>query len=160
MNQPYCTDILPIPRAAIEKLVPFGTSWLMVDEVITLQADRIQTRKMLAQDDPFITGHFADGPRILPGVLLIEFVSQSAYLLGVLSASAEVGGDARPRLLARCNASFLSPAYAGDTLVAEVTQLECINDVTLYEASVSCGERLICRARVFGAPARTQEQPA
>ena len=132
----------------------------MVDEVITLQPERIQTRKILAHDDPFITGHFAEGPRILPGVLLIEFISQSAYLLGVLSGPDEVRGDARPRLLARCNASFISPAYAGDTLVAEVIQLDCINDVTLYEASVSCGDRLICRARVFGAAARPQEQPA
>nr|WP_315250255.1 hypothetical protein [uncultured Duganella sp.] len=160
MNQAYCASILPMPRTAIEKLVPFGTSWLMVDEVITLQADRIQTRKTLAHDDPFITGHFADGPRILPGVLLIEFISQSAYLLGVLSAAAKVGDDARPRMLARCNASFLSPAYAGDTLVAEVIQLECINDVTLCEASVSCGDRPICRARVFGVSARPQDQPA
>lgn len=147
-----------MPRQAIEKIVPFGAAWLMVDEIITLHPDRIQTRKILADDDPFIAGHFVDGPAILPGVLLIEFVSQSAYLLGVLSGPASAA--TRPRLLARCNASFLSPAHAGDILVAEVIQLDCINDVTMYEASVHCGERLICRAKVFGAAVRAQEQLA
>ncbi len=150
MNQPYYSAVFPIPRHAIAQLVPFGPAWLMVDEVSALMPNRIQTRKLLAADDPYIAGHFARGPTILPGVLLIEFVSQSAYLHGVLSAPAT--GAAEPRLLARCNASFLSPARAGEALTADVELLDCVNGVTMYEATVSCGSRTICRAKVFGAP--------
>jgi len=158
MNQLYSPAILPVTRDAIARIVPFGPAWLMVDEVTALAPDRIQTRKTLAEDDPYIAAHFARGPAILPGVLLIEFVSQSAYLLGVLSSPS--AGDAPPRLLARCSASFLAPARAGDTLVADLVLVECINGVAMHEALVSCGERTICRARVFGAPHASGEGPA
>ncbi len=155
MNKPYSLAVLPIPRHAIAQLVPFGPAWLMVDEVSALMPNRIQTRKLLAADDPYIAGHFAHGPKILPGVLLIEFISQSAYLHGVLSAPAP--GAAEPRLLARCNASFVSPARAGETLTADVELLDCVNAVTMYEATVSCGSRVVCRAKVFGAPSPAWE---
>ena len=155
MNLPYNPALLPLPREVIAQLAPFGPGWLMVDEVVEIHAGKITTRKLLADDDPFITSHFARGPHILPGVLLIELVSQSAYLLGVLSAPA--GGDPQPRLLARCSASFVSPARAGEVLIAEVELVDSHNNIAMYEAVVRCGERLVCRAKVFGAPDHSAE---
>ena len=139
-----------IKRAEIETMTSFAPSWLLVDEIASCRPPcYIRTLKQLDRADRFIAEHFPLGPMIFPGVLLIEFASQSAYLLEELSQRVPCPPEAR--LLARCTAQFLSPAYAGDLITAEVTLVESANGVSLHEGVVTCGERIICRTKIFGA---------
>jgi 3-hydroxymyristoyl/3-hydroxydecanoyl-(acyl carrier protein) dehydratase len=141
-----------LDRLKIQALVPFSPEWLLVDRVVECTPPAyIKTEKQIAELDPIVVGHFKDGPAIFPGVLLVEYVSQSAYLLGRLSDST-LTSVASPQLLARCSASFLSPARANDLLTAEVRLADSCGKVVVYEGVVSCGKRLICRASVFASP--------
>jgi 3-hydroxymyristoyl/3-hydroxydecanoyl-(acyl carrier protein) dehydratase len=142
-------DVIPLERQNVERMMPHAPSWVMVDRVIECCPPTfIRTQKKVDNLDPFVSGHFIDGPPLLPGALLIEYVSQSAYLLSRFNGPAQI--DAPPvRLLARCNASFLSPALGGDLLTADVYLVDCLRDVSVFEGTVCCGDRLVCRVKVF-----------
>lgn len=152
---------LPIEREDVLGLMPHAPGWVLVDRVVECRApDFIVTHRYVSETDPFVAGHFRGGPAVLPGVLLVEYVGQSAYLLGRLAA-ADLEGPPPVRLLARCSASFLSAVSAGDLLTAEVSLEDRVRDVAVYDGVVRCGSRLVCRAKVYGAspPEASPEDP-
>jgi len=141
-----------IGRDIISSMMPHGPAWLFIDRVVSWEASSvIRTQKLLDPADPLLRAHFKNGPFVFPGVLLVEIVGQSAYLLARLSEGA---GEATPpaHLLARCTAHFLSPARGGDLLAAEVRLVERVGGVTVHEGLVTCGDRNVCRVRLFGSP--------
>jgi 3-hydroxymyristoyl/3-hydroxydecanoyl-(acyl carrier protein) dehydratase len=149
-------DLIPMERQNIERLMPHAPSWVMIDRVIECCPPTfIRTQKQVDKLDPFVIGHFIEGPPLLPGALLIEYVSQSAYLLSCFQD--QVQNEAPPvRLLARCNASFLSPALGGDLLTADVYLLDCLRDVWVFEGTVFCDDRVVCRVKVFASSSSHQ----
>lgn len=138
------------------RLLPHASPWTFVDRVLACDPPRsIHTEKLVSRDDPFARAHFRGQPPVWPGVLLIEYVSQSAYLLA-RCGGAEQGPDEPVLLLGRCSASFVSPAVAGDLLQAKVTLLDRVGKVTVFEGRVSCGERVVCRVKLFASPPRSE----
>ncbi len=65
----------------ILKLLPHRFPMLLVDRVLEIDTDAISivAIKNVAHNEPFFTGHFPDMP-IMPGVLIIEAMAQSALL--------------------------------------------------------------------------------
>ena len=63
----------------ILKLLPHRFPMLLVDRVLEIDTDAISivAIKNVAHNEPFFTGHFPDMP-IMPGVLIIEAMAQSA----------------------------------------------------------------------------------
>ena len=142
----------PLNRADIESLMPIAPGWLLVERVIECRPpDYIRTCRRIEAGDAFVASHIHGGPMALPGALLIEFVNQSVHLLGLMSrtGSPEVPQSRPPT---RCSAQFLAPACVGELLVAEVTLDDSAKGIGLYEGIVKCGEQVVCRVRLFGAP--------
>jgi 3-hydroxymyristoyl/3-hydroxydecanoyl-(acyl carrier protein) dehydratase len=158
-------DETSLEREAIERMMPHAPSWVQVDRVVECRPpDFIRTQKFIACEDPAVLAHFRDGPALFPGALLIEHVSQSAYLLARLTGEQTTRASMPPavRVLARCSANFVSPAFAGDLLTTDVRLVEKVGRATMYEGIVSCGDRTVCRARIFGAqltPRPTTDSP-
>ena len=147
-------DEASLEREAIERMMPHAPSWVQVDRVIEYRPpDFIRTQKYVAWGDAAVAAHFPEGPAVFPGALLIEHVSQSAYLLAHLACAqtTRASNQATVRVLARCSASFLAPAFAGDLLTTEVRLVERVGSATMYDGVVSCGHRAVCRSRIFGA---------
>ena len=67
--------------ADILRLLPHRFPMLLVDRVLELDAEAITivTLKNVAHNEPFFTGHFPGQP-IMPGVLIVEAMAQSALL--------------------------------------------------------------------------------
>jgi 3-hydroxyacyl-[acyl-carrier-protein] dehydratase len=148
----------PLGRREIEQIVPYSADWLLVDRVLSCEPNLgIRVEKTISVFDPYVTGHFRNGPAIFPGVLLVEFVSQAAYLLGRISAR-ESPSSSRPKLLAKCSATFLSPARGGDILVAEIRLADTVKDFSVYEAEVSSSSAVVCRVSIFACPFRNELQ--
>ena len=144
----------PVEREHVETLMPHAPNWILVDRILECRPPSyIVTQKLVSEDDPFVVGHYRGGPAIFPGVLLVEYVSQSAYLLGRLAES-DLGRAAPVRVLARCSASFLSAAFANELLTAEVLLEDRVRDVAIFDGVVRCGSRVVCRVKVFGAVPR------
>lgn len=137
----------------IVSLVPYRSPWLLLDRVLAWGERHIVVQKAISGADPMMAAHLSDGPSIMPGVLFIELVGQAAMLLGVLTGSDAEQAEAAnlTDVLARCKGEFLSPAYIGEVITAEVTISDKIAGKTLYEGVVKAGERLVCKVSGIGA---------
>ena len=72
-------------RNAIEALIPHRAPFLWIDEILELEPGaHCVARKVVDSGEPFFSGHFP-GNAVVPGVLLIEAIAQTA---GVMLASA------------------------------------------------------------------------
>lgn len=96
--------------SAPEHLLPFPKPWILVDRVLhSDRAAHISTCKLISLSDYFLQGHFQDYS-VYPGVLLIEGIRQSVYLLLEPDRSVEQS----PIEFLDMQVRFLSPVTPGD----------------------------------------------
>lgn len=134
----------------IVRLVPYRSPWLLLDRVLGWDSRSITVQKSISGADPMMAAHLADGPSIMPGVLHIEMVGQATMLHGVLSSGGK-SGEEGAGVLGRCKGEFVSPAFIGETITAQVTVSDQIAGKTVYEGVVRAGDRLVCRVSGMGA---------
>ena len=66
----------PFGRETIESIIPHRPPFLLVDEVLELEAGRkVRGRFLVPEDGWWFQGHFPDRP-VMPGVLTIEAIAQ------------------------------------------------------------------------------------
>ena len=112
-------------RSEIETMIPHRAPFLWIDRVEELEPGvRCVAVKFVDPANPIFAGHFPAKP-ILPGVLLIEAVAQTA---GVMLGSAAPQGSDKPNpgvaLLGAVNRfKFLKPVTPGQELRIETKKL-------------------------------------
>jgi beta-hydroxyacyl-ACP dehydratase FabZ len=110
-----------ITAQEIQSLLPHRFPFLLVDRVISVDADKITAIKNVSLNEPFFPGHFPGMP-IMPGVLIIEAMAQAG---GILAARTS---DYDPEkqvimFMAIDKVKFRKPVTPGDQLVMEVVPL-------------------------------------
>jgi 3-hydroxyacyl-[acyl-carrier-protein] dehydratase len=110
-----------IERREIETMIPHRPPFLWIDRVEELEPGvRCVAVKFVDPANPIFAGHFPAKP-ILPGVLLIEAVAQTA---GVMLGSAAPQGSGDMALLAAVNRfKFFKPVTPGRELRIETKKL-------------------------------------
>ncbi len=114
-----------IERSGIETLIPHRPPFLWIDRVEELEPGvRCVAVKFVDPADPMFAGHFPAKP-ILPGVLLIEAVAQTAgVMLGSAAQQADANSTGAVALLAAVNRfKFLKPVTPGQELRVETKKL-------------------------------------
>jgi 3-hydroxyacyl-[acyl-carrier-protein] dehydratase len=112
-------------RSEIETMIPHRAPFLWIDRVEELEPGvRCVAVKFVDPANPIFAGHFPAKP-ILPGVLLIEAVAQTA---GVMLGSAAPQGSDKPNpgvaLLGAVNRfKFLKPVTPGQELRIETKKM-------------------------------------
>jgi 3-hydroxyacyl-[acyl-carrier-protein] dehydratase len=117
-------------RSEIERMIPHRAPFLWIDRVDELEPGvRCVAVKFVDPANPIFAGHFPAKP-ILPGVLLIEAVAQTA---GVMLGSAAAQSDDKPdagvagggvALLGAVNRfKFLKPVTPGQELRIETKKI-------------------------------------
>ena len=145
---------LPVGVEQIRQLLPHRYPFLLVDRVIEIvPGESVVTLKNVTINEPFFDGHFPGHP-VMPGVLIVEAMAQSAGLLTQISSRLK-GGSASPLFyLAKVdNARFNAPVVPGDQLRMEVKLKRLLRSMGLFEARTlvdgkevaSC--ELMCAAR-------------
>jgi 3-hydroxyacyl-[acyl-carrier-protein] dehydratase len=145
---------LPVTVEQIRQLLPHRYPFLLVDRVIEIVPEQsVVTLKNVTINEPFFNGHFPEHP-VMPGVLIVEAMAQSAGLLTQISARLK-GGSVSPLFyLAKVdNARFNAPVVPGDQLRMEVRLKRLLRSMGLFEARTlvdgkevaSC--ELMCAAR-------------
>ncbi|MCB1199844.1 MAG: 3-hydroxyacyl-ACP dehydratase FabZ [Leptospiraceae bacterium] len=112
---------LPVKINKIREILPHRYPFLMVDRVIELEENRIVAIKNVSVNEDFFNGHFPVAP-IMPGVLQVEALAQTAGLYGPLwdAEAAANSGDKIGVFSKVNNCTFESPVTPGDVLRLEV----------------------------------------
>lgn len=102
------------------KLLPHRYPFLLVDRVLEQDGDRVLTLKNVTINEPFFNGHFPGMP-IMPGVLILEALAQSAAILAL-----SIIGERRSlfMLTGIDKARLRRPVVPGDQLKMEVRLLK------------------------------------
>ncbi len=121
----------------IKKLLPHRYPFLLVDRVLEIEPRvSIKAIKNVTTNEEFFNGHFPDMP-IMPGVLQVEAMAQTAgIMMGYSADAAEL--SATHTLFARIdNLRFRKPVVPGDQLVLEAKLISQKGPVVKVEAKGS-----------------------
>ena len=134
----------------ILKLLPHRYPFLLVDRVLEITPRvSIKALKNVTMNEPFFQGHFPDFP-VMPGVLIIEALAQTAALLTFSETKAE---NAVYYFAGIDGARFKKPVLPGDQLVmtailerekAGIYKFQVkatVNDELAAEANITCAVR-------------------
>ncbi len=129
----------------IVEMIPHRYPFLMVDRVINVVPDHSATGvKNVTINEPFFQGHFPQRP-IMPGVLIIESMAQTAAVLVVET----LGESAEGKLvyfMSVDNARFRKPVMPGDQLLIHVRKERSRGNVWRFHAEAKVGDTLMAEA--------------
>ena len=109
----------PADVRAIMSLIPHRFPMLLVDRVEDIVLDKsAKGIKAVTINEPFFAGHFPARP-IMPGVLIVEALAQTAGVLAIKSLGLE-GSDKLVYFMAIDEAKFRSPVEPGVLLELHV----------------------------------------
>jgi|TARA_B100001059_G_scaffold199291_1_gene205559 3-hydroxyacyl-[acyl-carrier-protein] dehydratase len=129
----------------IKELIPHRYPFLLIDGIQTLTLDESATGiKNVSVNEPFFEGHFPDRP-VMPGVLIIESMAQTAGCLVVASLGKESEGKLVYFMTIE-NARFRKPVVPGDRLVINVQKLRSRGSVFKFSGKAFVGEVLAAEA--------------
>ena len=107
----------------ILQMIPHRYPMLMVDRVTDLQLDRSATGiKNVSINEPFFQGHFPAEP-VMPGVLIVEAMAQTAAVLVVATYGQESEGKL-VYFMSLDRVRFRRPVFPGDRLELHVEKVQ------------------------------------
>ena len=107
----------------ILQMIPHRYPMLMVDKVIDMQLDRSAVGiKNVTINEPFFQGHFPSEP-VMPGVLIVEAMAQTAAVLVVSTYGQESEGKL-VYFMSIDDVRFRRPVFPGDRLELHVEKVQ------------------------------------
>lgn len=131
----------------ILKLLPHRYPFLLVDRVVAIAGDESCVGiKNVTVNEPYFQGHFPERP-VMPGVLLIEGMAQTAGAVCALS----VGFDRSPRavyFLTVDQAKFRKPVVPGDIVEYHMTKMKRRRNMWWYRGEAKVAGQIVAEAVV------------
>ncbi len=119
---PPGTELADIDIAGIMRMIPHRYPFLLIDRVVEVRTfQRAVGIKNVTINEPFFPGHFP-GDAIMPGVLLVEAMAQTAAVLAVAGLGPTHAGHP-VYFMSIENARFRRPVRPGDQVRLEITVL-------------------------------------
>lgn len=129
----------------IMQLIPHRYPFLMVDKVIDVVPEQSAIGvKNVTINEPYFQGHFPSRP-VMPGVLIIEAMAQTAGVLVVHS----MGPTAEGKLvyfMSIDSARFRKPVGPGDTLMIHVVKERSRGNVWKFRGEAKVGDTVMAEA--------------
>ena len=129
-------------------LLPHRYPFLLVDRIIEIDGDRSCIGiKNVTFNEPHFQGHFPGQP-VMPGVLLIEGMAQTAGAICVLS---KLGDQPRPQqvfFMTIDKAKFRKPVLPGDTVEFHMSKLNQRRNMWWYRGEAKVTGVLVAEAEV------------
>ena len=133
----------------ILKRLPHRYPFLLVDRVLELERNvRIKALKNVTINEPFFAGHFPARP-VMPGVLMLEALAQTAALLSFESMDVEPGDDMVVYFVGIDGARFKRPVEPGDQLVLEASIERAKSGIYKYKTRATVGSETAVEAELM-----------
>ena len=133
-------DIEEIIRA-----IPHRYPFLMIDRVIHVKPDVSATGlKNVSINESYFQGHFPRRP-VMPGVLIIESMAQTAAVLVVRTLGPKMAGKL-VYFMSVNECRFRKPVFPGDQLLINVIKKHQRKNVWKFQAVVNVGEEIVSEA--------------
>ena len=133
----------------IMEMIPHRHPFLMIDKVVDVVADQRATGvKNISVNEYYFQGHFPARP-VMPGVLIIEAMAQTAAVLVVFTLGPESEGKL-VYFMSVDNARFRRPVFPGNRLEIHVTKQRNRGNVWKFEGVAKVGDTVMAEA-VFAA---------
>lgn len=119
VNELGTPDIAEIGVNRIKEMIPHRYPFLMIDKIRSIEFDkRAVGIKSVTVNEPHFEGHFPNRP-VMPGVLIVEAMAQTAGCLVVGTLGKEAEGKI-VYFMTVDNARFRKPVVPGDQLEIDV----------------------------------------
>ncbi len=144
--------------ADILSILPHRPPFLFVDRVQSLlPGKRIETERELRPDEAYFQGHFPGTP-VMPGVLIVDALAQTAGLLHGLTLRLAGDPAAEPTflVLASANVKFLDLARPGDVLTMTATPGISFAGIHRFSVHAMVGRRQLVRGELTLAERRVE----
>jgi 3-hydroxyacyl-[acyl-carrier-protein] dehydratase len=132
----------------IMNILPHTYPFLLVDRIIEIEpGKRIVGIKNVTYNEPFFPGHFPGRP-IMPGVLIVEAMAQTAGVLVCNSLS----GEERNKLvyfLGMDNVKFRKPVIPGDQLRLELEITKHRQSIWGFKGKALVDGKLVAEAELL-----------
>jgi 3-hydroxyacyl-[acyl-carrier-protein] dehydratase len=139
------TSGVTLSRERIMQMIPHRDPFLMVDEVVDLiPAESAVGVKRVSADEYYFKGHFPQRP-IMPGVLIVETMAQTAAIVVVYTLGSAFEGKL-VYFMSVEEARFRKPVFPGDTLMVHVTKLRNRGNVWKFRGEAKVGNTLVAEA--------------
>jgi len=151
MTDPACAKPqgAQIKLQRIMEMIPHRHPFLMIDKVVDVVANQRATGvKNISANEYYFQGHFPARP-VMPGVLIIEAMAQTAAVLVVFTLGPESEGKL-VYFMSVDNARFRRPVFPGNRLEIHVTKQRNRGNVWKFEGVAKVGDTVMAEA-VFAA---------
>ena len=147
---------LPINIAEIMLYMPHRYPLLLVDRVIDLSVGvSIKTLKNVTINENFFAGHFPNYP-VMPGVLIIESMAQSAGILAILTDGV-IAVNELYFFAAINKAKFKQQVIPGDTIIFEIKIVKSLMGISIYQAEAYVANKIVASAEITVARKKIKE---
>ncbi|OSQ42434.1 3-hydroxyacyl-ACP dehydratase FabZ [Thalassospira sp. MCCC 1A01428] len=141
------TELVNVDIQRILEMIPHRYPFLLIDKVIDIEADVAAIGiKNVTMNEPQFTGHFPQQP-IMPGVLIIESMAQTAAILVVHT----LGENAEGKLvyfMSIDSARFRKPVVPGDVMHIHVRKKQSRGPVWKFESEVRVDGAVVAEATI------------
>jgi len=136
-----------LEAADIMRLLPHRYPFLLVDRVIDMDGDRSATGiKAVTANEPYFQGHFSGNP-IVPGVLLIEGMAQTAGALCV-SFAQDIKEAPLVYFMAIDKARFRRPVFPGDIIFYHLEKMRGRGAIWRFRAQAVVNGTRVAEAEI------------
>lgn len=141
---------LPLKYEDITRILPHRYPFLLVDRVVEVEpGKRVKGYKHVSANEQFFNGHFPGLP-VMPGVLQVEALAQTAALLAVTDAGFDPDKQVA-YLMSIDDVKFRRPVVPGDRLDLDVELVQSRRGIVKVQGRATVDGERACEAVITAA---------
>jgi 3-hydroxyacyl-[acyl-carrier-protein] dehydratase len=137
---------MTLDKDQIKKIIPYQEPFLFIDGIEEITENSISGFYKTSKDDYYFRGHLVDFP-IMPGVLVIEGIAQTATLL-LRQKLGKVHLKKHALAYQVKGVFFYKPIFPGDKIIYQVKLVSIYEErIANFKGEAFVGEELKCEVR-------------
>jgi len=146
------TEAVQLDMQAILERLPHRYPFLLVDRVLECRpGESIRALKNVTYNEPFFPGHFPGRP-VMPAVMIIEALAQTAGILCFVTANVFPDQDTRFYFVGIDKARFRRPVVPGDQLLLTAQLERSLRGIWRFATLALVGSQEVAQADMMVAP--------